>query len=56
MVEGVRRVAQRRNIAWTGAALALAIAALLFWAWHDGGREELREISYPVPVPAERGR
>lgn len=31
--------------------LALPVAALLGYAWVDGGREPLREIVESVPVP-----
>ncbi len=32
-------------------ALALTALALLVWAWLDGGREPLRPIEQPIPVP-----
>ena len=31
--------------------LVALLAALLAWAWVDGGREPLREIAQPVAVP-----
>ena len=31
--------------------LAVAIAALLGWAWHDGGEVPLRLIAEPVVLP-----
>lgn len=31
--------------------LALTALAVLVWAWWDGGREPLRPIEQPVPVP-----
>lgn len=31
--------------------LAVLGAALLAWAWIDGGRKPLREIAEPVAVP-----
>lgn len=30
---------------------ALAVVALLAWAWHDGGKRPLRAISEPVSIP-----
>jgi len=32
--------------------LAVLVLAVLVYAWIDGGREPLREIAVPVPVPA----
>ena len=40
----------RRNRLVIG-LVATAILALLVWAWVDGGREPLRDIVQPVPVP-----
>lgn len=40
----------RRNRLAIG-LVAIAIPILLGWAWVDGGREPLREIVQPVPVP-----
>lgn len=31
--------------------LIAGLLALLGWAWFDGGREPVREIVQPVPVP-----
>lgn len=31
--------------------LALAVAALLGWAWHDGGEVPQRLIAEPVTLP-----
>lgn len=31
-----------------------AVAVLLVWAWYDGGREPIRLIAEPVPVPGAR--
>jgi hypothetical protein len=37
---------------WTIAAvLAVALAALLGWAWYDGGEGEMRTISAPASLP-----
>ena len=33
------------------AVILIAAAALLGWAWVDGGREPLHEIAVPVAVP-----
>jgi len=30
---------------------ALAVGALLAWAWHDGGKRPLHEIAEPVSIP-----
>jgi hypothetical protein len=38
----------RRQIAWIAAAL---VAALLLYAWIDGGEEPLRPIVQPVAMP-----
>ncbi|MEW9854013.1 hypothetical protein [Novosphingobium sp. M1R2S20] len=32
-------------------ALFLPVAALLGYAWVDGGRQPLRDIAEPLPVP-----
>jgi len=32
--------------------IALPVAALLGYAWVDGGREPLRDIAQPLPIPA----
>lgn len=32
-------------------ALALPVVALLGYAWVDGGRQPLRDIDQPLPVP-----
>ena len=32
-------------------AVVMAILAITIWAWIDGGREPLREIVVPVPLP-----
>jgi len=39
----------RRAWIWTLAALALA--ALLAWAWYDGGERPLRTIEEPIELP-----
>lgn len=31
--------------------IGVLVLVLLGWAWLDGGREPLREITEPVPVP-----
>lgn len=31
----------------------LALVAVCAWAWVDGGREPLREIVQPIPVPEQ---
>jgi hypothetical protein len=36
---------------WVLAGLIAAVLALLTYAWIDGGREPLREIVVPVPLP-----
>lgn len=33
------------------AAFGVVFVALLAWAWVDGGREPLRTIVQPIPVP-----
>jgi hypothetical protein len=42
---------QRKWLAWGAAA---AFGALLVYAWIDGGRRPLHEISQSVPVPEMR--
>ena len=36
---------------WLMVGLAVLIAILLAYAWIDGGREAVRPISQPVPLP-----
>lgn len=36
---------------WLLAGIAAIVFLLLAYAWIDGGREPLRTISEPVPVP-----
>ncbi len=44
---------KRRNwLLWAVIAAVLLVAA---YAWIDGGREPLREISEPVALPESRG-
>jgi hypothetical protein len=43
-------VASRARIGWAAGAAA-ALAALLGWAWRDGGEEPLRLIAEPVDLP-----
>ncbi len=31
--------------------VAVLALALIAWAWADGGREPLHEISQPIPAP-----
>jgi len=38
---------------WVVAVLAALILAVLVYAWVDGGREPLRDISTPVAVPGD---
>ncbi len=40
---------------WLMAGLVAIIAVILTYAWIDGGREPLREISQPVVVPELAG-
>jgi hypothetical protein len=40
---------------WLLAGLGAVVSAILIWAWIDGGREPLREIVVPVPLPASAG-
>lgn len=35
------------------ATIVLAVLGLMGWAWIDGGREPLREIVQPIPVPEQ---
>lgn len=41
--------------AWIGIAVALALGALLVWAWIDGGERRVRWIEEPVALPEEVG-
>ena len=36
---------------WLMKGIALALLALVGWAWIDGGREPMHEIASPIPVP-----
>jgi hypothetical protein len=40
---------------WLLAGLGAVILAILIYAWIDGGREPLREIVVPVPLPEGAG-
>jgi hypothetical protein len=40
---------------WLLTGLVAVILAILIYAWIDGGREPLREIVVPVPVPDRAG-
>lgn len=42
-------IAMRWN--WLLSGLAVLAALVLAYAWIDGGREPLRTISEPIPVP-----
>jgi hypothetical protein len=44
----IQRNYQRNLLPWLAAAL---FAALIAYAWFDGGREPPREISEPLPLP-----
>jgi hypothetical protein len=44
---------KRRRTALT--VLALPVAALLAYAWVDGGREPVRDIVETLPVPRHAG-
>jgi len=33
------------------AVIGLMVLTILVYAWRDGGREPLREMAQPVPVP-----
>jgi hypothetical protein len=37
---------------WLSIALVAILVIVLAYAWIDGGREPLRDISQAVPVPA----
>jgi hypothetical protein len=36
---------------WIWILAAVALLALLAWAWIDGGREPARMIEQPIPLP-----
>lgn len=36
---------------WLLAGLAMIILLVIAYAWVDGGREPVRELSEPVPLP-----
>lgn len=40
-------MAGRRKLLW----VLLPLLALLAYAWLDAGREEMRDVVQPVPVP-----
>jgi len=43
----------RKDWRIVAALAAIGLAALVGWAWHDGGTEELRAISTPAMLPGE---
>jgi hypothetical protein len=45
------RVTIAMRVKWLLLGLALAIVALLAFAWIDGGREPVRTITVPVALP-----
>jgi len=44
-------VAVVRRWKWLLAGLAVIILLVIAYAWVDGGREPVREMSEPVPLP-----
>lgn len=50
------RVAVARRFAreWLWLIAAAVLAALLGWAWYDGGERPLHEISVPITLPEPR--
>ena len=36
---------------WIWIVVALVLAAVLAWAWIDGGERPIRPIEEPVPLP-----
>ncbi|EHJ59125.1 hypothetical protein NSU_3962 [Novosphingobium pentaromativorans US6-1] len=49
MKEGELTVTMRRHTIL--GAVAILVIALLAWSWIDAGREPVRDIIQPVPVP-----
>lgn len=37
--------------AWIGGGVALVVAGVLGWAWHDGGQRPLSELEAPALLP-----
>jgi hypothetical protein len=50
-IEDRSRVAVENRKSWLIGSVAAVIAAVLGYAWIDGGREPLRPISEPLPLP-----
>jgi hypothetical protein len=44
-------VAVVRRWNWLLAGLAVIILLVIAYAWVDGGREPVRQISEPIPLP-----
>lgn len=41
----------RKRRMWLIGGVGIVVVGFLAWAWMDGGREPVRQISEPVPVP-----
>ena len=41
----------RKSRNWLLPALATALAAVVAWAWIDGGERQLSTIEEPLPLP-----
>jgi len=41
--------------AWIGTLAAIGLAALLAWAWIDGGERSIEPIEVPVTAPVDAG-
>lgn len=39
--------------AWIWTLAALALAAIIAWAWIDGGKRQIAWIEEPIEVPAD---
>lgn len=54
LVRPGKGTANRAVRAWAAVGIViLGVLGLLGWAWIDGGREPLREIVQPIPVPEQ---
>lgn len=45
------RVTMAMRLNWVLGGFALVVLAVLAYAWIDGGRQPVRPIAQPIPIP-----